>query len=149
MDARGTANSLSQNSWNYSGVSGFSGIGTSGFSGFSGYTGFSGLSGTLGTGTFQTLTDVATVSWNYANGYNTVVTLGGNRTLSISNTVNGDYGTIKIIQDGTGSRTLTFPAGSKFQDGQAVFSTAAGAIDIYVFVYDGTNYYWNYNKSYS
>jgi len=61
----------------------------------------------------QALSDGATITWNAANGYNARVTLGGNRTLAITNPQEGDYYTITVVQDGTGSRTLTLPGGSE------------------------------------
>lgn len=100
-----------------------------------------------------TLTDAATVSWNYALGYNASVTLGGNRTLAVSNTGAGDYGTVKVIQDATGNRTLTLPANSKVNGywgsgTSIVLSTTANAIDLLSFYYDGTNYYWTLGRNY-
>lgn len=94
----------------------------------------------------QTLTDAATVTWNYSLGYNATVTLGGNRTLAITKVNPGNYGTIKIVQDIVGSRTLTLPAGSKVANngvGALTLSTGANAIDIAVFYFDGTTYFWN------
>ena len=47
-----------------------------------------------------------------------------------------------ILQDGEGSRTLTWPGTMKWIDGTApTLSTGAGAIDIVSMYYDGTNYY--------
>lgn len=104
---------------------------------------------------FSTLTDSATITWAFASPQlvsNATVTLGGNRTLSITGVSAGATGVLKVVQDGTGSRTLTLPAGSKVINGGGgvvSLSTAAGAIDILAFVYDGTNYFWvvgtNYN----
>ena len=49
---------------------------------------------------------------------------------------------LKLIQDGTGSRTVTWPASVKWPGGTApTLSTAAGAIDIVSFYFDGTNYF--------
>jgi len=49
---------------------------------------------------------------------------------------------LKVIQDATGSRTATWPASVKWAGGAApTLSTAASAIDIISFYYDGTNYY--------
>lgn len=100
----------------------------------------------------QTLTDGATITWNRNNGLNAVVTLAGNRTLSITNIVAGDYGTLRVVQDATGSRTLALPAGSKVVGGGAgaiTLSTAANRVDVLSFYYDGTNYYWNYGTNYN
>lgn len=124
-------------------------------------TGSNGITVTNGSGTInispnstvQSLTDGATITWNIANGFNSTVTLGGNRTLAITNPVTGGYGTIKVIQDGTGSRTLTLPAGSKvaayWGSGTTVnLSSVAGTIDILKFYYDGTNYFWTLLKNF-
>lgn len=102
--------------------------------------------------TVQTLTDGVTVTFNATNGSNAVVTLGGNRTLAWSNTVAGTYYTLRVIQDATGSRTLTLPAGSKViggGSGAITLSTAANAVDLITFYYDGTNYYITYGTNYN
>jgi len=66
----------------------------------------------------------------------------GNETLTFSNIPNSAKLTIVIIQDGTGSRTLTWPATAKFIGGVApTLSAAAGARDIINFYSDGTNIY--------
>ena len=49
---------------------------------------------------------------------------------------------LKVIQDATGSRTVTWPASVKWAGGAApTLTTAANAIDIVSFYYDGTNYF--------
>ena len=58
-----------------------------------------------------TATDGATVTFNLANGNKQRVTLGGNRTLALSNVQNGHAFVIALIQDGTGSRTVGWFAG--------------------------------------
>lgn len=96
----------------------------------------------------QTLTDGSTITWDAALGYNANVTLASTgRTLVISNPVAGAYYTLKIIQDATGSRTITtWPTGIKWPSGVApTLSTAANAVDFVVFYYNGTNYYGQYN----
>lgn len=100
------------------------------------------------------LTDGATITWDFAGYYEMLaaVTLGGNRTLAFSNIVAGCRGTVVVTQDGTGSRTLTLPSGSIVRDtgaGVITLSTAAGAIDLLSFVYDGTHYLWSYGVSYT
>jgi hypothetical protein len=100
----------------------------------------------------QTLTDGATITWNTANGYNAVVTLAGNRTLSITNAQAGQYGTLRVVQDATGGRTLTLPSGSKVINGGAgaiTLTTTGGASDILCFYYNGTNYFWTIGKNYN
>jgi hypothetical protein len=77
------------------------------------------------------LVDAATIAVDMGTFINASVTLGGNRTLGTpSNAKPGQSGRIRIIQDGTGSRTLAFAANWKFVGGQApVLSTAASAED--------------------
>jgi hypothetical protein len=101
--------------------------------------------------TVQSLTDGSTITWNVANGINAVVTLGGTgRTLSITNPVAGQTYTIRIIQDGTGSRTITtWPTNSKWPNGTTpTLSTVANRYDLVVFYYDGTNYYGTYQQNF-
>lgn len=100
----------------------------------------------------RSLTDGATITWDMDSSSNVYVTLGGNRTLSITNAVAGSYGTIVLTQDGTGSRTLALPASSKVVGGGAgviALTTTAAAKDILTFYFDGTNYFWNYGKNYN
>jgi hypothetical protein len=75
-----------------------------------------------------TLSDGATITPNFAQKNNWTVTLGGNRTLAApSSPVVGQCGFIRIVQDGTGTRTLTFNSVYKFIDGQDLdMSSAAG-----------------------
>jgi hypothetical protein len=63
---------------------------------------------------------------------NAKVTLGGNRALGQpSNTTVGQCGVIRIIQDGTGSRTLTYNADWKFAGGtDPTLTTTASATDL-------------------
>ena len=91
----------------------------------------------------QTLTDAATISWNVQTQQVAKVTLGGNRTLDApTNMVDGFTYILRVIQDGTGSRTLAYNAVYKWPGGVApVLSTAINAIDILTFVSDGTNMY--------
>lgn len=102
--------------------------------------------------TSQALTDGATITWNSTLGTVATVTLAGNRTLAISNPVANTYYQLTVTQDGTGSRTLALPAGSKVIGGGAgtiTLTTAAGSIDIITCWYDGTNYFWNYGLNYN
>lgn len=78
-----------------------------------------GVTGTLGTsngGTnsttlWQTMTDGATVTLSWANLSTNSVTLGGNRTLAISGTPKlGEFVQVRLKQDGTGGRTVTWPS---------------------------------------
>lgn len=93
----------------------------------------------------QTLTDGASISWNAALGQVATVTLGGNRTLA--NATNLKVGTyiLHIIQDGTGSRTLSFASQYKWPAGVApTLTTTIGARDLISFVSDGTLMYGSF-----
>ena len=94
----------------------------------------------------QILTDNSIINWSVQNGYNAQVTLVGSRTLAVNTLTAGDYGTLKVIQGGSGSYTLTLPSNSKVSNGGAgavTLSTAVGSIDILTFYYDGTTLFWN------
>ena len=82
-------------------------------------------------GAVTTLTDAVNISTNLALSNNFTITLGGNRTLdNPTNPAISQSGSIFIIQDGTGSRTLSYGAYWKFAGGTGpTLSTAAGAID--------------------
>lgn len=78
-----------------------------------------------------TLTDAATITPDFGANQNFTVTLGGNRTLANpTNIVVGQTGSIFLVQDGTGSRTLSFGAYYDFAGGTApTISTTANAVD--------------------
>ena len=83
-----------------------------------------------------TLTDAASITNNFALGNNFLVTLGGNRTLAApTNAVAGQSGTIHIIQDGTGSRTLGYNTAWQFVSATVpTLSTGAGDVDILCYI---------------
>lgn len=89
----------------------------------------------------QTLTDQANIDWDLALGGAAQVTLGGNRTLNApTNMVNGARYRLKVIQDGTGTRLITWNAVYRFPGGVDPCLTAAiNCIDILVFDCDGTH----------
>ncbi len=68
---------------------------------------------------------------------------GGNATFTFSNAPKaGTLITIILVQDGTGSRTVTWPATVKWSGGTApTLTTTASKRDVFTFVYDGSNYY--------
>jgi len=78
-----------------------------------------------------TLTDGATITPDFGANQNFTVTLGGNRTLANpSNPVVGQTGSIFVVQDATGGRTLSFGSNWDFAGGTApTMSTAANAVD--------------------
>lgn len=89
--------------------------------------------------TLATLTDGASITWNVATGQKAKVTLGGNRTMNaVSNPAEGATYTLWVIQDATGSRTITWTtsgAGS-FDfgvDGAPTLTTTASQADLLAF----------------
>jgi hypothetical protein len=82
-----------------------------------------------------TLTDAASIAVSMNTGNNFLVTLGGNRTLAApSNATAGQTGSIYVIQDATGGRTLSYNAVWKFVSGSAPAATStSGAADMIVY----------------
>lgn len=86
-------------------------------------------------GDLATATDAATVTFDLATSRRQIVTLGGNRTLALSNDADGMAFTIVIKQDGTGSRVPTFWSGIKWPAGAApTLTTTAGKYDVFAFL---------------
>ena len=77
------------------------------------------------------LTDGATIAVDFNAGQNFTVTLAGNRTLgNPTNCTPGQVGSIFIVQDGTGNRTLAYESYYDFAGGTApTLSTDANAVD--------------------
>lgn len=107
---------------------------------------------TIGPGASTTcvaLADGSTVTLNASLGRTFRVTLGGNRTLAITNPTDGQVIDLEIKQDGTGARTLTLPTGSggvsfstDAPSSLYVLTTTAGAVDILTLKYNATAARW-------
>jgi hypothetical protein len=82
-------------------------------------------------GSITTLTDGATITPDMAANNHFTVTLGGNRTLANpTNLVAGQSGSIFVVQDATGSRTLSYGTNWDFKGGTApTLTTTANAVD--------------------
>ena len=89
-----------------------------------------------------TLTDASTISWNVLTSPVAKVTLGANRTLGAgTGGVAGSFQSLLVIQDGTGSRSLTFNAAYEFKDDTApTLTTTANKGDLFVFRYNGSKF---------
>jgi hypothetical protein len=75
------------------------------------------------------------------NGTVQILTLTGNCTFTFPTATAGKSFTLLLKQDGTGSRTVTWPSAVKWPGGTAPTVTAtASKMDKYVFVADGTNW---------
>lgn len=83
-----------------------------------------------------TLTDAATISWDLSSNQVAKVTLGGNRTLANPfYTKDGGVYVLFVVQDATGSRTLTY--GSNYRWGYSlppVLTATPNQMDILTFV---------------
>jgi len=90
----------------------------------------------------STLTDQATVTWDASTQDVCKVTLAGNRTLAApTNGTTGQFISILVIQDGTGSRTITWNAVYEFaSDTAPTLTTTANLGDVFVFRYNGAKW---------
>jgi hypothetical protein len=79
------------------------------------------------------------IDWN--NGNAQKATLGGNISPSFANGVAGATYLLRLAQDGTGSRTVTWPAAVEWPGGVApTLTTTASRVDLLAFYFDGTSY---------
>ena len=87
--------------------------------------------GTAAVADIVSLTDAASITVDFNNGQNFAVQLTNNRTIeNPTNCVPGQVGSIFVIQDGTGSRTLSFGSNWKFIGGTApTLSTDVSSVD--------------------
>ena len=85
--------------------------------------------------TLSTASDAATVTFNLETSHVFTVTLGGNRTLALSNATVGEAFVILLKQDGTGGRTVTWFSGISWASGVTpVLTTTASKTDIFGFI---------------
>ena len=89
------------------------------------------------------LTDGATIAWDSSVHQVCSVTLAGNRTMAApTNQVDGGFYHLTILQDGSGSRTMTWNAVFKWpSDTAPTLTTTASQQDELTFRSNGTNMY--------
>ena len=94
-------------------------------------------------GAVKALSDGATIAIDWDNGATQYVTLGATgRTVTFANPREGEVYRFIIIQDGTGSRTITTWPTIKWAGGVApTLSTTAAYIDIVTLLYCNSTYY--------
>ncbi|MAR68105.1 MAG: hypothetical protein CL833_12735 [Crocinitomicaceae bacterium] len=91
----------------------------------------------------NTYADPTTFNLDEANTH--TVTLGGNPTLAISNEDAGQKFIINLVQDGTGSRTVTWFSGIDWAGGSApTLTTTANKADSFGFLCTGTDAYYGF-----
>ena len=87
-------------------------------------------------------TDGATVTFDLALGPKQLVVLGDNRTLALSNVLAGHTFVLKLTQDGTGSRTVTWFATISWPGAVTpTLTTTLNKSDLFGFIQTGTNTY--------
>src|SRR5690606_12655404 len=88
-------------------------------------------------------TDAATVTFDLSLSDLQAATLGGNRTLALSNAKVGQKFQVTLTQDGTGSRTVTWWSGISWPGGTVpTLTTTAGKSDVFEFLCTGTGAYY-------
>lgn len=80
------------------------------------------------------LTDAATIAVDLATGFDFTVTIAGNRTLgNFTNVIPGQRGRIRVVQDGTGGRTLAKNTNHKTAGGAALAIASAASAETFVY----------------
>ena len=94
--------------------------------------------------TEDTLTDGSTVAWDVIASPVAKLTMAGNRTISAPSGTTpaaGQFVSLLLIQDGTGSRTITWNAVYEFTgDVAPTLTTTAAKGDLFVFRYNGSKW---------
>ena len=122
--------------------------------------GLTATSVTLPVDTFVTAPSATAMTWTVSGGSsNYQITLTATTTtINLINVRNGDYGTLIMTQGSGGSKVITLGTlnGSSTTHkvkngggGAIALSTAAGAIDIISFVYNGNSVFWDYGLNYT
>ena len=89
-----------------------------------------------------------TIDWTA--GQKQTITLTGNCTFTFTAPLGPGNFVLRLVQDGTGGRTATWPASVKWVGATApTLSTSAGAVDIVTFYWNGTNYYASYGLNFA
>ena len=90
----------------------------------------------------KTEADGATITFDMNDSNTHMATLGGNRTIAVSNAASGQKFMVRLKQDGTGSRTVTWFSDIKWENGAApTLSSVANHADWFGFVCTSGGYY--------
>lgn len=88
--------------------------------------------------------DASTITFDLSTGNKHRVTLGGNRTLALSNVQGGQAFAVTLIQGG-GSNTVTWFSGISWAGGSPpTLTTTSGKADILGFIQTGSNTYYGF-----
>jgi len=89
--------------------------------------------------------DAATITFDMTSSNLHTVTLGGNRTLAVSNVSVGQWFYIRLLQDGSGSRTVTWFSTIKWPGATApTLTTTANRVDSFAFFCTSSGNYDGY-----
>lgn len=89
-----------------------------------------------------------TIDWTLSNKQKS--TLTGNCTFTFTAPTGPCSLVLKLVQDGTGTRTVTWPAAVHWSGGTApTLTTTINKVDIITFYYDGTTYFGNSSLNYT
>jgi len=90
----------------------------------------------------QALSDGANIDWDLQAKPVAKVTLAGNRTMNnATNGITGQFVSLLVIQDGTGSRTVSWASNYEFaSDTAPTLTTTAAKGDFFVFYYNGAKF---------
>jgi hypothetical protein len=84
----------------------------------------------------------ASITINFGRSQKQKLTLTANTTLTFNAPPGVGNFLLKLVQDGTGGRLVTWPASVKWTlNTSPTLSSNANSVDIATFYYDGTNYY--------
>lgn len=86
----------------------------------------------------QTFTATPTFNWNLSNNHVMAAATANITSVTLSNPRSGAIYTIMLTQDGTGNRTITWPAATRFEGTDNVFGVTANNVTVWTFLYDGT-----------
>lgn len=92
-------------------------------------------------GMYQGGTKSSNFSINFANGPMQQYTLSGNVTVTFQNPVVGGSYLLKLVQDSTGGRQITWPSNIVWAEQLSPELSGANKVDFVQMLYDGTNYY--------
>lgn len=96
-------------------------------------------------GTLQADADGATITFDLAVSDKHTVTLGGNRTLALANASAGQAFLVVLVQDATGSRTVTWWTGILWPGGTVpTLTTTAGKADVFSFICTAAGAYYGF-----
>lgn len=96
----------------------------------------------IGAVSLQALISAASVAVDMSTGTIFRIVLGHNVTFTFSNPTSGQKYSFILRQDGTGSRTVTWPANVKWGGGgtpPTLTTTATTGVDVVSMIYDGTS----------